>query len=260
MSLAQENRDERIGEDRLLGGRVRLRQPLTGYRAGTDPVFLAASVPARSGQSVLDLGCGAGAASLCLMARVPGLRVTGVEVQPAYADLARQNAQLNGLPAAGADLDIHVGDVAALPKPLKEINFDHVILNPPFYVADAALASPISAKDMAHRETSDLSVWIATALARLKPQGWLTLIHRTTRLGDVLGALSGTGAIEIKPLAARSGREAKRVVLRARKGVRTPLRLLAPLILHSGSYHEEDRDDFSPEARAVLRDAQAIPF
>ncbi|MEL6264223.1 MAG: methyltransferase, partial [Pseudomonadota bacterium] len=59
--------------DRLLGGRVGLTQPRQGYRAATDPVLLAAAVPAAAGETVLELGIGAGAAVLCLAARVPGL-------------------------------------------------------------------------------------------------------------------------------------------------------------------------------------------
>ena len=88
--------DDDLTRNAFLGGRVHLWQPVRGYRAGIDPVCLAAAVPARATQCVLDLGCGAGAATLCLGARVAGLDLTGVEMQPAYADLARRNATGNG--------------------------------------------------------------------------------------------------------------------------------------------------------------------
>ena len=80
--------DADLSDDKFLMGRLRLLQPLRGYRAATDPVLLAAACPATPGQSVLDLGCGAGAAALCLATRVPGLALAGLEVQPEYADLA----------------------------------------------------------------------------------------------------------------------------------------------------------------------------
>jgi tRNA1Val (adenine37-N6)-methyltransferase len=89
--------ENQLTDDKFLCGRLRLLQPEKGYRAATDAVLLAAACPAVAGQSVLDLGCGAGAASLCLAARVPGLRLTGLEVQPEYADLARRNAARNGI-------------------------------------------------------------------------------------------------------------------------------------------------------------------
>ena len=74
--------------DLFLGGKVTALQPAKGYRAGIDAVLLAASVPAKAGETVLELGCGVGVASLCLAARVEGVEITGVELQPEYAALA----------------------------------------------------------------------------------------------------------------------------------------------------------------------------
>ena len=247
-------------EDRLLGGRVRLLQPLSGYRAATDPVLLAAAVPARPGERVLDLGCGVGAAAFCLAARVPGLELHGLEIQPAYLALAAENAALNGVA-----ITLHQGDVAAPPRALRQLAFDQVMLNPPYHGEDAT-ASPVGGRDRAHREgagegAASLGDWIATALARLKPKGWLTLIHRAERAPELLRLLDGpAGAIALKPLAARAGRDAGRVIIRARKGSKAPFRLLAPLVLHAGSTHVRDADDFSPEAAAILRNAAALDF
>jgi tRNA1(Val) A37 N6-methylase TrmN6 len=243
-------------EDRLLGGRVRLLQPRQGYRAATDPVLLAAAVPARAGESVLDLGIGAGAATFCLAARVPGLTHAGLEIEPVYLDLARRNAALNGV-----DLALHEGDVAAPPRALRGESFDHVMMNPPYHGA-ADTASPVPHRDRAHREgDASLSTWIATALARTRPRGRIAIIHRAERLAEILAHLHGrAGAIEILPLTARTGRDAGRVIVRARKDVRTALRLLAPLVLHEGEAHLADQDDFTAAARAVLTDAAPLSF
>ena len=67
-------------------------------------------------------------------------------------------------------------------------------------------------------------------------------------VGDAVAALA------VLPLAAREGRPALRVILRARKGGRAPFRLLAPLVLHQGTAHDGDRDSYSPQSNAVLRD------
>lgn len=248
------NRAGATREDRLLGGRVRLVQPARGYRAATDPVLMAAAVPARTRERVLDLGCGAGAALFCLAARVPGLELHGLEIQPAYLALAGENAALNG-----AAVTLHEGDVAAPPAALRRLAFDHVMVNPPYHGAGAT-ASPVTARDRAHRESgAGLADWIAVALKRLRPGGRLTVIHRAERVPELLRLLDGpAGAIALKPLAPRAGRAAKRVIVRARKGARGSFRLLAPLVLHAGAAHLRDEDDFTAEAAAILRGGAAL--
>jgi tRNA1Val (adenine37-N6)-methyltransferase len=241
-------------EDRTLGGRVILRQPKIGYRAATDPVLLAAACPARAGQRALDLGCGAGAASLCLTGRVPGLEVHGLELQPRYASLARINAGLNH-----AALTVHEGDLRRPPPALRELTFDHVICNPPFYSAGASTPAADPGRDTAHREDAPMAAWSDAALRRLAPRGMLTVIHRAERLPDILASLIGrAGDITVLPLAARPGRAAKRVIVQARKGAKGCFVLLAPLVMHDGDAHLKDEEDFSRVARSVLRDAAAL--
>jgi tRNA1(Val) A37 N6-methylase TrmN6 len=248
--------DDALTEDALLGGRVRLFQPRRGYRAATDPVLLAAACPARPGDRVLDLGCGAGAAALCLAARVAGLELHGLELQPAYAALARRNAA-----SAGLAIVVHEGDVAAPPPALRALSFDHVVANPPFFCA-AAPPAPDSGRDRARREAgADLGVWIDAALRRLRQGGTLTLIHRVERLPEILAASAGrAGAVAVLPLAPRAGRDATRAIVRAVKDNRAPFRLAAPLALHDGPAHVRDGDDFTEAARAVLRDGAPLAF
>ena len=81
---------------KLLDGRLTYRQPLNGYRTGIEPVLLAASIPARPGECVLELGTGAGAGLMCLAARIDGISGTGVELDAAQAALAAGNFAANG--------------------------------------------------------------------------------------------------------------------------------------------------------------------
>ena len=193
-------------DDRLLDGRVCLRQPLAGYRAAIDPVLLAAAVPARPGDRVLELGCGVGAAALCLLTRQPDLAVTGLELQPGLAALARHNAEVNGLSAGSAPgsaaggLTVVEGDVAAPPKTLGS-GYDRVLLNPPFQPS-AVEASPLASKDLANREgRAPLTVWLELGLRRLKQGGTVTLIHRAERLNAILAGLDGfAGDLRVLPL------------------------------------------------------------
>src|SRR5438552_18366251 len=102
-------------EDRLLGGRIRLKQPAVGYRAAIDPVFLAAAVAVEPHQLVLDVGCGTGAAMLCLAARVPECRIVGLEMQRDLVRLAGDNAILNAMETR---LSVMIGDLLRAPPRL----------------------------------------------------------------------------------------------------------------------------------------------
>ena len=245
-----------LTDDGFLDGRLRILQPRAGYRAATDPVLLAAFTPADAGQSALELGCGAGVASLCLGYRVQGLSLTGVERQPGYADLARKNADRNGMA-----LRVVEADLAALPRTFRAESFDHVLANPPYFRAGGGTAANDPGKEGAFREEAPLSLWIDICLRRLRPGGWLTMIHLAERLGDILADLrSRTGSVEILPVASRSGRPATRVLVRARKVDHGPLTLLSPLVLHDGAEHLRDGDDYSMAARSVLRDGMGLPI
>ncbi len=230
-------------------------QPAQGYRAGIDPVLLAASVTAVPGQTVLELGCGAGVAALCLAARIDGLNVTGLEVQPAYAALARRNAQDNRVP-----LEVVTGDLADMPPGLRGRSFDHVIANPPYYRPGRGTAARDAGRAAARGERAPLAAWIDAATRRLRPKGTLTVIQRADRLPDLLGACDARlGDMQVLPLAPRAGRAAELVLLHARKGARGAFRLAPPLVLHDGARHERDGDDYAPAVAAVLRDGKDLP-
>ena len=237
-----------LTHDAFLCGKLHLWQPKQGYRAATDAVLLAAACPAKAGESVLDLGCGVGAASLCLASRVAGLVQSGLELQEDYAALARQNAAENGVA-----LNVVMGDLTDMPAALR-VGFDHVIANPPWYPRGGS-PSPILGRDTALRAELPLAEWVAAASKRLEPGGWLTMIFGTDGLPEVLACLGPRlGSAVVLPLAAREGRPALRVILRARKGGRAAFRLLAPLVTHQGAAHDGDRESYTPRANAVLRD------
>jgi len=211
-----------VSEDGFLGRRLLVKQPKSGFRSGLDAVFLAAAVNARSGDVVLELGCGVGAASLCLLARQPVARAIGVEITPEYAQLARENAAQNGLEALGP------------------ICVDHIFFNPPYFSVDAFTAPKGAAHATAHSGADDLlGHWIGVGARRLKPKGTMTMIHRAEALGEALEALNahGFGAIEVIPLWSRSGRAAKRVILRAIKGAGGEMKLSAGLVIHAAAHH-----------------------
>jgi tRNA1(Val) A37 N6-methylase TrmN6 len=240
-----------ITEDALLGGRVTLRQPASGYRAAIDPVLLAASVPARAGDSVLDIGCGVGAASLCLAARVADCRIAGIEAQGDLFDLAVENIALNRL---GDRVKAVAGNLLDPPAELTPGSFDQVMANPPFLRAGEASAPPDAGKAMANVEgDAGFADWVGFALAMARPGGGVSFIHRADRLEELLVHFAGkAGGIVILPLWPGAGKPAKRVIVHARKEIATPTLLLPGLTLH------ESDGRYSDAAEAILRHGAAL--
>lgn len=241
--------------DAFLGGQLYLWQPKSGYRAGTDPVLLAAAVKAESGQTVLDVGCGVGTAGYCLLRRVPGVHLSGLEVQESYADLARRNAHENGIVA-----QIVTGDLASMPECLRSRVFDHVITNPPFYSVEKHTPPQDTGRETAQMATlPTLADWIRPCLKRVRPKGQITLIHRVEALPEILATLNDVcGNIEVFPITSRIERTVGRVIVTARKASRGVFILHAPLVMHDGESHKADCNDYSARAEAILRNGAPV--
>lgn len=237
--------NERSG-DGFLGGRVRLRQPAGGFRSGIDAVMLAATIPALEGDEVLEMGSGAGVASLCLAARVPGCRVCGVEIDPDLVALANANARDNGMEQRVHFLE---ADALAPPKVLRT-SFAHVFCNPPFHGREGQV-SPQRARALALRDEGRLGEWLMAGQKRVRANGSLTAIIRADRLGDALSALPARG-LSLFPLWPRAGEEAKRVIVRLRKSSRAPLALLPGIVLHHKNGH------YTAEAEEILRSGASL--
>jgi tRNA1(Val) A37 N6-methylase TrmN6 len=236
-------------ENALLGGRVRLRQPAKGYRAGMDAALLAAAVEAGPGQRVIEAGCGAGAVLMQIAARRPGTALTGLERDPAMAALARENAALNG-----ADASIIEGDVAAGFRALDLPPFDWAVSNPPFFDDPGALRAPAEGKRGAWMADDGLKAWTSFLLKSVREGGRIVVIHRADRLADLLALLGETaGSFAVRGVHPYADEPAKRVLVHAIKTGKAPLRLLPPLVLHDGSGAKH-----TTEAEAVLRGEAAL--
>jgi tRNA1(Val) A37 N6-methylase TrmN6 len=232
-------------DDRILGGRIRLRQPAKGYRAGVDAALLAAACDAGAGARVIEAGCGVGAALLAAAARCPAARFCGVERDPEAAALARHNVAANGLAARVEVLEADIGDGA---RP-DGAPFDAALCNPPFFDDPQALRAPHPAKLGAFMADDGLGAWIGYLLNAVRDSGTITLIHRADRLGDILALLDAkAGSFQVRPVQPFADEPAGRVVVRAVRGGKAPLRLLPALVLH-----ERDGAKHAPAAEAILR-------
>lgn len=233
-------------EDRLLDGRVRLRQPARGYRAGLDAALLAAACDAQPGQRVIEAGCGAGGALLAAAMRRPGARFVGVERDAKALKLAHENIALNGL---SDRVEAVEGDVGARFSLLGLAPFDAAFANPPFFDDAGALRGPAPERRAAWMADDGLAAWVGFLSKAVHEGGTVTLIHRADRLGDLLALLADKcGSVQVRPVHPFADEPAKRVLVRAVKTGKAPLRLLPALVLH-----DRGGDKHRPEVEAILR-------
>ena len=237
-----------VTEDALLGGRIRVRQPARGYRVNVDTLLLAQAVEALSGVRLLEAGCGIGAGLIAVAARAKGAKLFGVERDANMAAIARENVALN---AMSDRIEIATGDV--LERSANIGVFDGVFVNPPFDREGEGRA-PLEARRHAYLANAPLDAWIAALADRLTGGAALTMIHRARKAPEILAALEGRlGGVELIPIQPTRQAEAKRVLVRARKGSRAPFRLLPGLVLHDAAGGK-----YTPETEAILRGAALI--
>ena len=248
-------------DDAFLDGALHILQPAAGYRAGIDAVLLAAAVPAAADkpERALDVGAGVGTAGLCLARRSPLVSVTLFERETALASLARANVERNVLDcsvsvAAGDLATATAAELAALG--LAADSFDHVLANPPFHATGDGTPSGDTIKAGANAmPAGGFETWARFIARFARPGGTATVIHKAEALAEVLAGLSGRfGALKVKPIHAREGEPAIRVIVQGIKASRAPLTLASPLVLH----HEGNA--FTHTSQMILRQGAALIF
>lgn len=226
-------------EDHLLKGRVTFNQPAVGYRTAIDTVLLAASIGAKPGHKVLDMGCGVGGVMLCLGARVPGVMVHGLEIQPELADLAQANIEKNHL---GDRLRVFTGDIVDPPAEIAKGGYDFVVANPPFVPQGNGHPPPGDMKRTANFEgDADINQWVGASLRLVRAKGTVVMVHRADRLDHIMAAIKagrddngqGAGDITILPIHPRAGEPANRIIISFRRGVKSPVSLLQGIAVHN---------------------------
>ena len=240
------NKDENTTVDDFLGGLIKLRQPKIGYRATSDAVMVAAAVPAKEGETILDVGCASGIVGLCIGARVPNLSITGVEIQPELVELACQNAALNG-----QNLTVVEADISKKVPELHGIQFHHVVTNPPFYTETPARQS--RQVEMAYKQVVPLKKWIDFCLRHLRAKGTFTIIHRAESVPEILSLLNGRlGGIRLIPIWPKQGVNPKRVIIQGIMNSKKPFEIHSGFVMH---HHDDTRTD---EAERIMREGVSL--
>jgi tRNA1(Val) A37 N6-methylase TrmN6 len=247
-------------EDAFLGGRLRLRQPKSGHRAGHDAILLAAATSAQPGDRVVDFGAGVGVAGLAVAKRVAGIEIILVEIDPKLADLARENSVSNGLQARVVVLDIASGAEDFVAAGLPPDCADVVLMNPPFNDPARHRSSPDKGRAIAHvAKATTLERWVHAARRVLKSGGVLTLIWRADALAEILAALDrGFGSLRILPVHGDATAPAIRVLIRAIKGGRAPAAIYPGLMLNNTP--DDAPGAPNPRAEDILAGKAILPL
>ena len=215
-------------KDKFLGGGIRIWQPKKGYRAGIDPILLAASVNVSEGQKVLDLGCGVGTASFAIGYRVKNVELYGVEIQKIFVDLGNLNAKENGI-----EFKIECCNISSLSSNITSKSFDHVIANPPYFDRKSSVKSINISKEKSFGDSCPISEWLKVAAKRTKPKGFVHFIVRTDRLPEIFRNMPNSlGSLVITPVISRKNENAKLTILHAKKNGRGGFIISPPIILH----------------------------
>jgi tRNA1(Val) A37 N6-methylase TrmN6 len=230
---------------------VRHTQAPNGFRSGIEPVLLAASVPARPGECVIEAGCGAGAGLLCLTARVGAIRGVGIERDATEAARAQANAAANGMDT----LAFVVADIARAPVAAGVAH--HAFANPPYHALSVAPPSADDRRRAAKSATEEtLIVWLGAMALATRPGGTVTLALPAASTPSAIDAFrsAGIGSAILWPLWPRATRPAKLMLIQGRVGGRGPFRIGPGLVLHG------DGQTYTDAADAILRHGAALPL
>ena len=243
---------DEITKNSFLGGGIEIWQPKKGYRAGIDPILLAASVNVSEGQKVLDLGCGVGTASFAIGYRVKNVELYGIEIQKVFADLADLNSKENGI-----EFQVECTNISNLSSNITSKNFDHVIANPPYFDRKSSVRGINLSKEKSFGDTRPISEWLKVAAKRAKPKGFVHFIVRSDRLMEIFTNMPNSlGSLVITPVISRKNENAKLTILHAKKNGRAGLIISSPIVLHP--LESDSREKYVPEVEKVFRNGASL--
>ncbi len=210
------------------------------FRLSTDSVLLADFVNIGARRRGADLGCGSGILPLLLLQKSAALHMTGLEINPEAAAVARRNMEINAL---GERCRVITGDIRRCRELFTTGSFDLVVSNPPYFAAGSGKQSPDADRAAARGETLCSLEDICRAAAYLcRTGGAFCLVHRAERLADILCLLRETGfeAKRLRTVSHSAEKEPSLILVEARRGAAAGLRIMPPLFICGDDGRESD--------------------
>ena len=220
--------------DFFLDGQIRLFQPENGYRVSMDPFFLCSHVEPAKGQRIVDIGCGCGIMPLLLARKNPAAHITGVEIQPELAGIARRNVEAN----------LMKDWITILNKDARELTLsdiccpaDLIVSNPPFKKKNSGRINPCGQKAVARHEIElTLEDLLRQSSLLLRAGGSIFLIFPAERTPEILVLMK---KFRIQPamirfVHPRTPDHAKLVIVSGIKGGAGFVTISPPLLIYNG--------------------------
>ncbi|NLU51986.1 MAG: tRNA1(Val) (adenine(37)-N6)-methyltransferase [Clostridiaceae bacterium] len=211
------------------------------FRFGMDAVLLANFVSILKPKRVLDLGTGTGIIPILLAAKTNAKWITGIEIQPDIADMAKRSVEGNGL---NDRIEIIEGDLKAAKDLLGAATYDVVVTNPPYSKVGTGFVNPTESKAISRHEIyCTLDDVLDCARSMLKPNGEFYMVHRPERLTDVI---TGMRWVKIEPkilrmVVAKEGQAPGLFLIKGLKNGNAGLKIMPNLVIYDqwGNYTEE---------------------
>ncbi len=229
---------ERIDE---VNDDLKLIQKTDGLTFGTDALLLAGYINTKD-KSGLELGAGSGIISMLLLSRKKLSAATAIEVQDSYAELTERNAEMNGLSDKLICINSDLRDFKS-----KE-SFDIVYTNPPYMSTSSGRANALSAKNLARHEVcGGIEDFCICAKKYLKYGGSFSVVYRPDRITDLIYAMR-KNSLEPKRMTfvhADTDAESSMVLIEARAGGKSGMKLTPPLIIYKDKSHKAYTEDMN---------------
>lgn len=219
---------ERI-DDIGFGG-YKLIQDTEGFCYGTDAVLLADFAKCRENDVVMDLGTGNGIVPIIVYAKYHPAQLAGIELQPKAFELAVRNSQMNGMENV---LVFYNGDVKDVRANFEKGSFTVVTSNPPYTEKGRGPVSSDAKLAARHETSAGLEDFISAAEYLLKKSGSFYMVHRPSRLADIISLLRkyGLEPKKLQMVAPHQGEAANIVLVQAVKGAGHELTVLPELVV-----------------------------
>jgi len=217
-----------------------LFQSPNGYCYNSDSIFLydfAKKFKIKG--NVLDIGCGVGTLAL-LLAKDFKANFYAIEKQEQMFKYAKINAKVNSI-------DLKVENIE-LQNYKADVKFDVIISNPPFYRVDDNQSPNISKNIARYEHHLPLKLLVQKSAKMLKNRGYFVFCYDAWQLDDIMAELKSHNlqAEFVKFVHPKANKEAKIVMITARKGSKAKCKILPPLIVFddSGEYTIEAKNAF----------------